>query len=153
METEVDLEHPHYTYLKGHKIENRIILPATGAIEIAWTHFCSDIGHPYQKTPVLFSNVILKRATIINEQRISKVFSTLVTSSGNFQFENEGDIVITGNIQRLPEGEEAPTEMPHVPTSAYLPLDKHDAYKEFRLRGYNYTGDFQGIEKIDNEGS
>ena len=59
---------------------------------------------------------------------------------------------MTGNIKLLAEGESAPVMMPQVPESSYIPLDKHDTYKEFKLRGYNYTGDFQGIEKIDNEG-
>ena len=149
---EVDLEHPNYAHLVGHKVENRILLPATGYLELAWAQLCMNTGVSNEQMPIVFTNVVLKRATILNEQRHSKLFSTLVTSSGNFQFENEGDVVVSGNIKRLPEGEQAPTEMPPVPESAYLPLDKHDAYKEFRLRGYNYTGAFQGIEKISNEG-
>ena len=100
----------------------------------------------------MFTNVVLKRATILNEQRVTKLFSTVVTSSGSFQFENEGDVVVSGTVKRLAEGESAPTQIPEVPESAYMPLNKHDAYKEFRLRGYNYTGTFQGIDKIDNEG-
>ena len=111
-----------------------------------------NLGVPHEKTPVMLTNLVLRRATLLSDQRNAKLFSTLVTSSGNFQYENEGDIVVTGNIKRLPEGEKVPTQMPEVPQSAYLPLDKHDAYKEFRLRGYNYTGLYQGIEKIDNEG-
>ena len=152
METEIDLEHPNYAQLVGHRIENRILLPATFYLENAWMHLSNNTGISHNNIPVLFTNVVLKRATILNEQRFSKVFSVAVTKTGNFHFENEGDVVVSGNIKRLPEGEQAPTEMPPVPESAYLPLDKHDTYKEFRLRGYNYTGAFQGIEKMSNEG-
>ena len=146
------MEHPTYAHLAGHRIENRILCPGTYYLECTWTHLGSTTGTPKEDLPVVFSNVVLKRATILNEQRQSTLFCTLASSSGNFQFENEGDIVVSGTLKPLPEGERAPTEMPPVPDSAYLPLDKHDAYKEFRLRGYNYTGSFQGIEKISNEG-
>ena len=148
----MDLEHPNYAHLVGHKVENRILFPATGYLELAWTSLGYNTGLTIEEMPVLFTNVILKRATILNEERFTKLFAIVVTSTGNFHFENEGDVVVTGNLKLLPEGEKAPTELPPVPESAYLPLDKHDAYKEFRLRGYNYTGAFQGIEKISNEG-
>ena len=149
---EFDLEHPNYAHLAGHRIESRILIPATGYLEMAWFQLSMNTGILHDQLPVVFTNVVLKRATILSEKRNTKVFSALVTATGHFHFENEGDVVVSGNLKRLPEGEQAPTEMPPVPDSAYLPLDKHDAYKEFRLRGYNYTGDFQGIEKISNEG-
>ena len=152
METAIDLEQPKYASFAGHKIENRVLLPATGYLQFAWQHLGFNVGKNVDEMPVLFTNVVLRRATIINQQAVTKIFSTVNTASGNFEFQNEGDIVVSGNIKRLPEGESAPVEMPQIRQSMYLPLDKHDAYKEFKLRGYNYTGDFQGIEKIDNEG-
>ena len=148
----MDLEHPKYALMVGHRIENRILLPATAALEIAYGHLSFNIGTTMEDLPVVFTNVVLRRATLLSTQTPTKIFSTFNTASGNFQLQNDGDVVVSGNIKILPQGELAPVEMPQVPESSYLPLKKQDAYKEFKLRGYNYTGAFQGIQKIDNEG-
>ena len=153
IEVDVDLEHPKYAQMVGHKIENRILLPATGYLTFAYMHLSSNIGRAMEDMAVVYTNVVLRRATILSQQTSAKAFCTLNTASGYFQIENEGEITVSGNIKLLPEGESGPFVMPQVPSSSYLPLDKHGAYKEFKLRGYNYTGDFQGIEKIDNEGN
>ena len=61
-------------------------------------------------------------------------------------------MVVSGNIEFAPENRATSAPLPPRQETTWLPLNTDDIYKEFRLRGYNYSGLFQGIQKIDNEG-
>ena len=139
-------------YLAGHKIEDRILLPATSILHNVWIQFAEMLGRDYEALPVRFTDVAFKRATILNENSETTLLYSVNTSTGAFEVENQGEIVASGTIETLPQGYQWP-DMPEVKTSPYLPLNKDQVYKAFRLRGYNYTGLFQGIEMIDNEGN
>ena len=146
----MDLQHPNYAHLVGHKLEDRLLFPATGYLFLTWLQYTENRGEQFDSTPVVFNNVQLRRATIVSEQR-ETTLRTMLSGSGNFEFYNEGDVVVSGQIKSYPENQANFQPGPREETE-YLPLDTHDIYKEFRLRGYNYSGLFQGIQRIDNEG-
>ena len=139
-------------HLAGHKIEDRILLPATSILHNVWIQFAEMLGRDYEALPVRFTDVAFKRATILNENSETTLLFSVNTSTGGFEVENQGEIVASGTISSLTED----YQWPHIPevvgSSPCLPLNKDEFYKALRLRGYNYTGLFQGIEKIDNEG-
>ena len=89
---------------------------------------------------------------MLQENRSTQLGSTLHGGSGQFEFFSDGDMVVTGTINSYP-GDQANFPTPPRPDSEFLPLSTDDIYKEFRLRGYNYSGPFQGIQRIDNEGT
>lgn len=67
-----------------------------------------------------------------------------------------GSVAVTGKI-RVPENVEKEQLNLPPPTVAkqteHLELKTEDVYKDLRLRGYDYTGNFQGIINSDNRGS
>ena len=146
----MNLEHPEYAYLAGHKIDNRILMPATGYLHSIWMQFAENFGRDYQNFPVQFRDVAFKRATVLRGDLDTKITYFLHSSTGVFHVESGGDIVATGKIERLPAGTEESECLPckSVPGS----MTKEDFYKELRLRGYNYSGDFQTIQQANING-
>jgi fatty acid synthase len=75
--------------------------------------------------------------------------------SGNFEVFEGGAAVVSGTV-RVPENvshEKASLEFFELQTSAnLLELSSQDIYKELRLRGYNYRGDFCGLVSLDSCG-
>ena len=152
----MDLENPLHSDLIGHKLEDRIVFPATGYMVHAWVGFMAMLAKKWMETPIQMSNVTLNRATLLNEKQVAHLKNRILPGLGKFEFENEGDIVVSGNISlfngKAPSVQDVEGAIKSE-SSQYLPLGMDDIYKEFRLRGYNYTGLFKGIHKIDNEGN
>jgi fatty acid synthase len=75
--------------------------------------------------------------------------------SGNFEVFEGGAAVVSGTV-RVPDNvshETASLELLEQQTGDnLLELSSQDIYKELRLRGYNYQGDFCGLVSLDNCG-
>jgi fatty acid synthase len=75
--------------------------------------------------------------------------------SGNFEVFEGGATVVSGTV-RVPENvshETASLEfIEPQSTEDLLELSSQDIYKELRLRGYNYQGDFCGLVSLDSCG-
>jgi len=75
--------------------------------------------------------------------------------TGNFEVFEGGATVVSGTLQ-IPEDvshERASLEFSEAQTSDdLLELSSRDIYKELRLRGYNYYGDFCGLVSLDISG-
>jgi len=73
--------------------------------------------------------------------------------TGNFEVFEGGAAVVSGTVQ-IPEDvshERASVEFFEPQTSDdLLELSSQDIYKEMRLRGYNYHGEFCGLVSLDN---
>ena len=52
-------------YLEGHKIEGRVLFPATGYMVLAWRTLAMIHGQMYEQMPVSFDDVNIHRATIM----------------------------------------------------------------------------------------
>jgi hypothetical protein len=75
--------------------------------------------------------------------------------SGNFEVFEGGAAVVSGTVQ-VPDNvshEGASLKFSELQTGDDLiELSSQDIYKELRLRGYNYQGDFCGLVSLDNSG-
>jgi len=75
--------------------------------------------------------------------------------TGNFEVFEGGAAVVSGTV-RVPDNishEIASLEFFEPQTSDdMLELSSQDIYKELRLRGYNYQGDFCGLVSLDSCG-
>jgi fatty acid synthase len=75
--------------------------------------------------------------------------------SGKFEVV-EGDVSVVSGTVRVPDNvshERASLEFFEPQTSDdLLELSSQDIYKQLRLRGYNYHGDFCGLVSLDNCG-
>ncbi|KAK2587686.1 hypothetical protein KPH14_003803 [Odynerus spinipes] len=152
---EVDLSNETDSYIAGHTIDGRILYPATGYITLVWQTFAKLHDMEYQKMPVILENVHFHRATIIPKEGMVKFLINIFMGSGEFEICESGSVAVTGKIRRPDNIEKEQLDLPPItPTkeAGLLDLTTKDIYKELRLRGYDYTGIFQGITKADNRG-
>lgn len=149
---EVDLEaNEGDAYIAGHQLDGRVLFPATGYMVLAWKSLTKRSGKPFHQVPVVFEDVTLHRATILPRSGSVKFLVNIMRASGEFEVCEAGMVAASGRIRMAEEGEKLlDKEPPGTPaeTVAY-DLETEDIYKELRLRGYEYTGGFQGIIKAD----
>ncbi|KAH8306772.1 hypothetical protein KR044_013278 [Drosophila immigrans] len=151
---ELDLSKEENTFLAGHIIDGRILFPATGYLTLAWMMLAQQQDRDYQRTPVVFEDVVFHRATILGLTAASAVKLTINFFQGKSDFEIcEGNILVTSGKIQLVDSQQPHLEqlnLPELPGSAgVIKLYAKDVYKELRLRGYDYSGLFQGIVSTD----
>ena len=151
-ESVIDIEHPNYAYLAGHKIDNKVLMPATGLICGVWNQLGDMFGRDWDRCPVQLQNVVLTRTTILNPGVKSTLVYKINSKSGMFTVENQDGIVVTGKIQQLLEKPEEIGLRAVKENSSVLVLTKEDVYKELSLRGCGHVGAFQRIESMDSKG-
>lgn len=149
-----DLSKETDAFLQGHNIDGRVLFPATGYLYLAWSTLAKLKSVNMEDMPVIFENVKLQRATIMPKSGQVKFLINIFTGSGDFEICESGSTVVTGKIYQPENVEKAVINLP-IPSDqkgATEPkLNKDDMYKELRLRGYNYSGVFQGLMSSDNE--
>ncbi|CAN8007378.1 unnamed protein product, partial [Ixodes pacificus] len=138
-------------YLAGHQIDGRVLFPATGYMVLAWKSLAKRSGKLYTQVPVVFEDVTLHRATILQKSGPVRLMVNVLHVSGKFEVCEAGTVVASGRIFLAENGQEllgheAPSGPPE---TVIFGLDAEDIYKELRLRGYQYSGSFQGILKAD----
>ncbi|CAN8007230.1 unnamed protein product, partial [Ixodes pacificus] len=136
-------------YLAGHQIDGRVLFPATGYLVLAWKSLAKRSGKPYTQVPVVFEDVTLHRATIFSKSGPVRFKVNVMRGSGEFEVCEAGAVAASGRIFLAKDGQnlldyDAPSGPPETVT---FDLDAEDIYKELRLRGYEYSGSFQGILK------
>lgn len=109
-------------------------------------------GSEQSRFNVEFEDVQFLRATAL--QWDTNVELTVMIHYGNGHFEvSEGSTSIMSGIVREVEDKNAVlTELPPIEDSTYPMLNKEDFYKELRLRGYHYKGEFQSVINARSDG-
>lgn len=78
-------------------------------------------------------------------------------SSGLFELSEGGSVAVSGKVRLAEEPDKEVLSLaapkPNAEKEKLLPLNTNDVYKELRLRGYDYSGLFQGIVSADNRGT
>ncbi|XP_049273436.1 fatty acid synthase-like [Rhipicephalus sanguineus] len=151
---EVDLEaNEGDAYLAGHQLDGRVLFPATGYMVLAWKSLTKRSGKPFHQVPVVFEDVTFHRATILPKEGPVKFLVNVMRASGEFEVCEGGVLVASGRIRVAEEGDNfsdpEPPLCPSVKSLAICQLNSEDIYKEFRLRGFQYSGRFQGIVEAD----
>lgn len=169
----MDLKSASHSAIGGHKVQDSIVYPGAGYIYLIWTQFADGLGMDFESTPVVLRDVRFERATTLRKDQPAEFFSIILRASGRFELKSDtDDIVASGVIERLQrrkktgmqEGVQTagnycsqpePTQLDGEPSSSssWLPLSGEDFYKYLNLRGVNMSGDFQSVEKFDNEGT
>ena len=152
---EFDISKETDAYIAGHCIDGRILFPATGYLTIVWKTFAKLRGTDFEQMPVVFEDVQFQRATIMPKDGSVKFVINIFEGTGAFEISESGASTVTGKI-RVPEDIEKEQLNLPVPVvrneDDLLELKTGDIYKDLRLRGYDYSGIFQGIKSSDNRG-
>ncbi|XP_057651186.1 fatty acid synthase-like isoform X1 [Diorhabda carinulata] len=147
----VSLMEEEYSYLQGHEIDGRILMPATGYLDLVWDTFAKQQLKEKEKVPIIFENVKLIRATVLSSGDGVKFLINIMKQSGNFEIFESGSVVCTGVI-RSPKNEIVEFKQKTVPNdtqNGYMNMEKKDIYKECWLRRYVYKDYFQGVIQSD----
>lgn len=143
-------------FIAGHNIDGRILYPATGYITLVWKTFAKLYNKDYENLPIILEDVVFERATIIPKDGSVKFSLNFFNGSGKFEICEGGSVCVSGTIREPENIEKEILDLPHlvdVKEPELLDLDMKDIYKELRLRGYDYSGLFQGIKKSNNRGT
>ncbi|XP_074648828.1 fatty acid synthase-like isoform X2 [Tubulanus polymorphus] len=141
-------------YMVGHRIDGRVLFPATGYIVLAWKTLAKLMNQMYEQLPVELEDVSIHRATILPKSGSVKFEVTIMQGTGEFEIIESGGLVASGKIRALEGAVHSTTYQSIEETEKdLLRLQAEDVYKELRLRGYDYGPTFQGIISANNRGS
>ncbi|KNC21351.1 hypothetical protein FF38_13054 [Lucilia cuprina] len=142
-----------HKYLFGHEIDGRPLVPATFYIESVWKSFAIMHGTlDFETFDVEFENVRFLRATTLSAKDQIKLQVSIQRGTGVFEITESKTIIASGVIRKIPEKSQPPA-ISSKPRKENVILMKKDFYKELKLRGYHYNGDFQSVELAYGDGS
>ena len=139
---------PDDAFFYDHKIDERILYPATGYLMVVWMAHAKFANTTIWEHPIEFSNVSFSRATVMDKGSETCLSTKINDANGDF-FVSEGDnVVVTGNIRRITKTHEVKAQESECKTI----LNAKQIYREFRVRGYDYGSYFQGVYDAASDG-
>ena len=108
----------------------------------------------YKKTlqiPIEFFDITFRRVILLNKNNETVVKIKINEDNGRFCIIESDQVCCSGRmalIHRECEPKVDPTKLKPKSVEGEELLVKADVYKEFRVRGYDYQGDFQGIVEV-----
>ena len=136
----------------GHCIDGNILFPATGYLTLAWRIYAGSLAKPWNEVPVVWEQVQYKRAVFLSDDNITRLKVVYSRKTGDFQILENDNLCCQGKVY-------GPTDDSLLLQSQFyenqnrvldneLILTKDDIYKDFRVRGYDYSGEFQKLRQI-----
>jgi hypothetical protein len=156
------------SYLTGHQIDGRILYPTTGYLYLVWKSLAKLNGFPtVEQMPIQFENVEIHRATIlaIKQQVPTKQIEFLVRivpKTGMFELVEGENVIVTGRVcvhESINKIEQLKMlvhqHLTHLNERKRVVdlLEQEEIYRELKMRGYEYNGEFQPILRADMEGT
>ncbi|KAL6446809.1 hypothetical protein ACFW04_001324 [Cataglyphis niger] len=143
-----------YVYMTGHVINGKNLLPATGYLLFIWQIIGLLKQQNYIDIPIVFEDVNFLRSTILPKQ--SSIDLTLMMQKGSNKFEiiEGNNTVVTGTV-RIPiniKDEKICTTFIDRNDNDEEVMSTKDIYKELKVRGYQYTGEFRGLKSASIRG-
>lgn len=142
---------PEDTFLYDHKIDGRILFPATGYLMMAWIAY-AKLNNTVYDCPVEFQNVSFERATVISGSELD--LSCLINEDSGSFFIKDGDNLVAKGFVRFCDIKynEPKAIRLNPPPEDLVMMPAKDIYREFRIRGYDYGQYFQGISESRSDG-
>ena len=152
---EIDLNEPsEYSLVIGHQIDGRCLFPATGYLVLAWKTFARIHNYEdYRQMPVLFEQIQIHRATICSLQNKVTFYVNILPTNGTFEIIENNTIIVTGKISLSEQLTMQQFHKKNLLNSKENLLQTNEIYRDFNLRGYEYSGVFRGIKQITIDGT
>lgn len=152
---EIDLnDGSEYASIIGHQIDGRCLFPATGYLTLVWKTFAKMHNYEdYRQMPILFEQVQIHRATICSLTNKVVFYVNILPTNGTFEIIENNTIIVTGRISK---SESLVMQKFHKQMSfnnTEPTLKTNEIYRDFNLRGYEYSGLFRGINQINIDGT
>lgn len=148
-----------YASIAGHQINGHCLFPATGYLVLVWKTLANLKGfETYQQMSVVFKSVQFHRTTICLLTKKLTLSVNLLPINDSFEVVENDTVIVTGRVycsepltlstfhqRHQVEGE--------VITNEKLKnLSSSEIYRDFSLRGYEYSSIFRGIKKMRIDG-
>ncbi|XP_063924749.1 fatty acid synthase-like [Zophobas morio] len=156
MDYNISYSYEECQFLKGHVIDGRNIFPATEYLKLAWETFSNSQRLTTDIMPVVFENCKFLRAFTMPKTGYQLLRVKLQRGTGNFEILDNDSLLISGRITRCLHSDQ---QQVNLSSSAVLEDDKlriltqEEIYREFHLRGYNYSGLFKAIKAFNVDAS
>lgn len=156
----ISLSNPEDQFFSGHKIDGRVLLPATGTLMYVWKAAAWVHRIDIRRSKFLFRDVSFIRAINLTADEVCLKVSYM-SHDGSFSVAENDSPVVTGKIFPLENIDEAKTNFISSKTDTHelesnevslLDLTREDIYKELKNRGYDYGPDFRCLTKADQCG-
>ncbi|XP_025263530.1 fatty acid synthase-like, partial [Camponotus floridanus] len=150
----INLLDKEFIYMTGHVVNRKNLLPATGYLFLIWQMIGWLKKQNHVDIPIVFEDVNFLRSTVLSKQ--NPVDLTLMIQRGSSKFEIiEGDSCVVTGIVRIPvniEDEKICSAFIDPNNNDKEEMNTKDIYKELKLRGYQYTGEFRGLRSASITG-
>lgn len=146
-----DRRTPEDTFLFDHKIDGRVLFPATGYMMMAWIAFAKLNNICVYDMPVEFTDVSFERATVMSSAE-THLSIRINEHNGGFMIKEGENVVARGyvkvhNVNYIePKAQNLPDD------TNMVRMESRDLYREFRIRGYDYGQFFQGLNDTRADG-
>ncbi|CAF4521555.1 unnamed protein product, partial [Rotaria magnacalcarata] len=152
---EIDLnDGSEYSSIIGHQIDGRCLFPATGYLTLVWKTFAKLHNYEdYRQMSVLFEQVQIHRATICSLANKVIFYVNILPTNGAFEIIENSTIIVTG---RISQSEQLTMQKFHQQIKFNdndKNLQTNEIYRDFNLRGYEYSGLFRGINQMNIDGT
>lgn len=147
-----DRFNPEDSFLFDHKIDGRILFPASGHFAMAWFALSKMLSKPLFNLPVEFKDVTIEKATVLSPSKSTSFIVRMNTSTGSFVVKEGDTVVVSGSIFPLSSSKEDFPRYVKCSDDPVTILQSNDIYKEFRIRGYDYDPFFQGLSTCRSDG-
>ena len=152
---EIDLnDSSEYSFIIGHQIDGRCLFPATGYLVLVWKTFAKLNNYEdYRQMSVLFEQVQIHRATICSLTNKVIFYVNILPTNGTFEIIENNTIIVTGKISLSEQLTMQKFHQKNQLNSNEKYLQTNEIYRDFNLRGYEYSGLFRGINQITIDGT
>ncbi|XP_067015128.2 fatty acid synthase isoform X2 [Anabrus simplex] len=152
----ISIKDDEYKVFAGNNIDGQYLLPFSACLVFAWETAVmispSQSTQLYQDVSISFENVRFYRPVFLPLQDEIELVVMVQKGSGNFEVSDSNIIIASGRVY-IPEDvskESLPLSPPETQDGQ---LTSKDIYKRFKMRGYNYSGEFCSLVTSDLNGT
>jgi len=158
VDVRIDIGREECRYLEGHKLGNgQTLFPATGYLVLAWTKLAESLGLDFRSLPVTLQMSVLREPPCWSRRSPLSSHSPCKRPRGSLRSARLTPLAVRGTLRvnsspllttQMTMSLERP-ESNKDPTTTTTTLSNEDVYKEFCLRGYDFSGSFRSVERMD----
>ena len=152
MNITIDIKLNEQNFYSGHCIDGNILFPATGYLMLAWRIYAGSLAKPWNEVPVVWEQVQFKRAVFMSEDNLTYLKVVYSRKTGDFVIlENDNECCrgkVYGPIDDSLLIQSQFYENQNRVFENEMTLTRDDIYKDLRVRGYDYSGEFQKLSQI-----
>ncbi|CAL1283309.1 unnamed protein product [Larinioides sclopetarius] len=139
------------SYILDHKVDRKVLFPATGYIFIAWETLASNLGKKVEELSVVIERFKIHRPTVIGQQLTVEFYIKIFDSSGRFEISEGNSVVASGLISECKDILFQECSLEYDPNSQSI--SGIEIYEQLKRLGYEYGPAFQSVHEVKVQGT